>query len=1392
MQTQPTGIRPGLRWLGVAALAALAWSVYEGVALGRLSTPLLTKAAPMRFITLQLASTPAHAREVLASWDCPATSADPATPTLCDVGRRALARDARFIAAYVVGWVLAALWAGLTTKVGWRWTTLAALAIVAAGLSDLAENALHLRALDGADTPGTFARARLAAMTKWALLLAGAAWTLAVGGGALRRILVSKQDSAATGANQAQAWQPLATFGDLIKRETTGIFQGARHRSPDDPVCQLHAAADEQFVSFRGADLIGLALSGGGIRSATFNLGFLQGLHRMRLLRLFDYLSTVSGGGYVGSFWSAWLVRSGATADLFPTADGAGSARPVDTEQERHLREFGGFLAPRVGFFEVEAWTAVVALLAGLIPALLMGLSVIAVALVVWLSLTFPLASGSALALPVAPAAISGAVLFLFERMWREFKRESAGNTVAPTAVEQAAARHARRNYLAFSVGAVALVVLLHAVLPTLYARGFEEGQWPIYRRASMTDFAAAGTWVQASAASGLGRWWDVTGIAIHDSRWLFSPRLFDYGLVWFTCGLLCLLARFAHAVRQWKAETLAAFDRVVMRILGMAVLWCGFAVLWHVAVNLEGLLAVATTAVAGAGVFAALRNWVGTALRRPTEVGLLDRLRPILPQALAYITLAATAVLVAGVLVTVCGTDWWKWWQATAASSGLLVLGLFLKTDEFGLHAFYRDRITRAYQGASNPESPAAANNRGTEPRETDKLRLSDLSSRPLHLVCCAANDLSGDKVETLGRGARSAVLSKYGIAIGRHAAGWRPWSRADNLGSAITASAAAFNSNMGQISARLGPVVSFLMTTLNLRLGLWVRHPAAQMAGPRAWPGLLYYREMAGLTSASGRIVGDDVPVMLRDLHLSDGGHFENLALYELVRRHCRYIIVSDCGADPTVAFDDLGNAIRRVREDFGVDITLDVSSLRPGDGGRSRQHVAVGTINYAPDDRGILLYVKPSLTGDEPPDVLQYRTRNTAFPHEGTGDQFYDEAQWESYRRLGLHAAQSTFDFVARGNGDGNETADWVFAEASRQWGTTPEGLEDRVLDMTKRFGALESELNARHATGLMSDVFPEIGSLPESAKAQYAAEVKSDPRPSEGAHASSADAAIAAELAFMLRVIQLMEDAWLTCELDQYWTHPLNLGWINLFARWATSSSFRFWWPLFAPMYSPGFQRFIQSRFPRRDNAPGAPSPVANTQLGRVEPVATMPPTGLAAIWWTERSAQPIPWLRPAPAGYDRTVYQNVLDVSRNTGDSVPMQVGLVGVLTAPGGTSVGWTSDDFFVPPSLWGAGIGWYFLARLLERVSATATYCHVIVKEPPEGLRHQVALDDRRAFIEQYKKTGFREARAGGHSGDAIPDPALCAAIGYDPAQDKVMVLNLVQWRGQRGLPPR
>ena len=312
--------------------------------------------------------------------------------------------------------------------------------------------------------------------------------------------------------------------------------------------------------------------------------------------------------------------------------------------------------------------------------------------------------------------------------------------------------------------------------------------------------------------------------------------------------------------------------------------------------------------------------------------------------------------------------------------------------------------------------------------------------------------------------------MLSKFGYAVGNY---WKAWKdekeekgedhKTLGLGSALTASAAAFNSNMGSVSMTLGAGVTFLCTALNLRLGLWLPHPlSTQHGASKITPGWPFFKEMFGQTSCGLRPPPDHTPgeagtsrgtlpppdnriPVAENIHLSDGAHFENLGLYELVRRHCRYIIVSDCGTDPEVTFDDFGNAVRRIREDFGVEIEIDLSPLKPDAAGLSKQHLAVGTISYDPrgdrKDSAILLYFKPALTGDEPCDISQYRTRNLAFPHESTGDQFYDEAQWESYRRLGEHAMWSALRFVERERKKDTLSAEAIFSGARWEWYQSP---------------------------------------------------------------------------------------------------------------------------------------------------------------------------------------------------------------------------------------------------------------------------------------------------------------------------------------------------------------
>jgi hypothetical protein len=150
--------------------------------------------------------------------------------------------------------------------------------------------------------------------------------------------------------------------------------------------------------------------------------------------------------------------------------------------------------------------------------------------------------------------------------------------------------------------------------------------------------------------------------------------------------------------------------------------------------------------------------------------------------------------------------------------------------------------------------------------------------------------------------------------------------------------------------------------------------------------------------------------------EVYLSDGGHFENLAIYELVRRRCRLIIACDAGADPRCSCNDLAAAIEKCRVDFGTRIEIKLDEIRPsvvlfpGDQKSriSRAPYTKGTIYYPDNREGVLIYIKPSLNADLPQDVLAYARLAQEFPHQSTTDQFFDEAQFESYRSLGFACA------------------------------------------------------------------------------------------------------------------------------------------------------------------------------------------------------------------------------------------------------------------------------------------------------------------------------------------------------------------------------------------------
>jgi len=291
---------------------------------------------------------------------------------------------------------------------------------------------------------------------------------------------------------------------------------------------------------------------------------------------------------------------------------------------------------------------------------------------------------------------------------------------------------------------------------------------------------------------------------------------------------------------------------------------------------------------------------------------------------------------------------------------------------------------------------------------KKDDPQRLA--SRAPLHVINTALNLTTGDNLAWQQRQAESFTVSPY--HSGSFRLGYRPsreYGGTDgiSLGTAVGISGAAASPNMGYHSS---PLVAFLLTFFNVRLGAWLGNPGkcGEESYTKAHPSTNLGPMIDELTGASND--------SSKWVYLSDGGHFENLGLYEMILRRCHNIILSDAGADPKFSFEDLGNAIRKIRTDLGVPIDIKKLNMNPrGEGGKfgEGRYVAQATIRYSAIDRnavdGTLTYIKAGVYNDPyfPQDVYNYAMESLAFPHEPTSDQFFSESQFESYRALGRYA-------------------------------------------------------------------------------------------------------------------------------------------------------------------------------------------------------------------------------------------------------------------------------------------------------------------------------------------------------------------------------------------------
>ena len=458
--------------------------------------------------------------------------------------------------------------------------------------------------------------------------------------------------------------------------------------------------------------------------------------------------------------------------------------------------------------------------------------------------------------------------------------------------------------------------------------------------------------------------------------------------------------------------------------------IWVGYLTsVWsqHIQENPIGLslASVALPGMAACFTLTAFEMWWGQS----------DNRRSVWLMAAAYLGLSMLFVI--GWIMASDSNQWEAYIKPLRIVFGLLAaalvwvvaLGWMVDPNTVSMHQFYKARLVRAYLGASNPR-------RLKEHKEIadavagDDLPLSTLKNcqrgAPYHLINTTLNLVAGRDLSTAQRSASSFILSKN--FCGSLRTNYRPTNCYMNgrlsLGTAVAASGAAVSPSMG--SKKPTAAMAMLLTLLNVRLGYWSPTPSREnwkMSQPRLWPFYLL-REFLSQTNDLSSYC-----------YLTDGGHFDNTGLYSLVERGCRYIVLVDCGADPQPScFQDLGDAIRRCRIDFGAEVDLKLDQLIENKCQSATQYFAVGEIKYSrkhaealhwkiegrENDKeaeaaltGIIIYFKPTILGKETADVRQYAIENKFFPQQSTANQWFGEAQFESYRRLGQTYAKEAFE-------------------------------------------------------------------------------------------------------------------------------------------------------------------------------------------------------------------------------------------------------------------------------------------------------------------------------------------------------------------------------------------
>ncbi|WP_455206477.1 hypothetical protein [Kaarinaea lacus] len=735
--------------------------------------------------------------------------------------------------------------------------------------------------------------------------------------------------------------------GKVIEQEQQYILK--RHN--------LSKATKQEQTEYLDNHLTGLAFSGGGIRSASFCFGIMQALSYNRWLKKIHYLSTVSGGGYIGSSLTWLLSRKwegvdvGVDRDNFPygtypmvgqetvrETEEAGQVKAVTAGQRyrggllRYLRQHGKYLAPGQG---INVMSLVGVVVRGSLLSVFVYFSLLVLLFCLlgenFLSkslVDFGFVPSSDLLLAIPNLSIATALLLLLFFIACAFLYSFATFFLSQrieVTCDFAKQQHALENFSyklrrftdkSYSYLLTTLVVLLViGIIPVVYDQFVE-------------DFAA-----QTSTSAAV-------------------------------TGLLSTLLGFVSSISTFLKTSSVKPSKIPLGLLvaiSTLLLWFGLLLLaYHCMLWINGN------------------------------------------------SLAITALAVA-----------------------TLVVGLLANLNYISVHRYYRDRLMEVFmpdlQKILNPEkSPSSAS------IEADKARLCNMcwyqaetqhpetefdktTAMPYHIINTNVVLVSSKIAKFRGRGGDNFILTP--AYCGSNATGWSAtpsfMKGRMTLSTAMAVSGAAVNpsTGVGGEGVTRQPFLSMLLGLLNIRLGYWVSNP-----DPKKRPRLTNIPNFF-LPGLSEMILRNNLNEDSRFLQLTDGGHFENLALYELIRRRVKVIIVCDAAADPDYQFTDLFNALEKIRADFGVLVTVNAERLQDLVPNKqidrdlmayAKQGFIIADIQYPDREPGKLIYIKSSFFKELSADLYGYKQNHPEFPNEPTSDQFFDEKQFESYRELGYQTA------------------------------------------------------------------------------------------------------------------------------------------------------------------------------------------------------------------------------------------------------------------------------------------------------------------------------------------------------------------------------------------------